>query len=49
MNQQYGGMNNGMMNMMQATQNPMMQQAANDPVLATSQLLQLPMAPFPPL
>ena len=32
MNQQYGGMNNGMMNMMQATQNPMMQQAANDPV-----------------
>lgn len=41
MNQQYGGMNNGMMNMMQATQNPMMQQAANDPVLATSQLLQL--------
>jgi len=41
MNQQYGGMNNGMMGMMQATQNPMMQQAANDPVLATSQLLQL--------
>ena len=37
--QQMGGM--GAMGMMQQTQNPMMQQAANDPVLATSQLLQL--------
>ena len=48
--QQYGqmnGMQNGMMGsmgglgMMQQAQNPMMQQAANDPVLATSQLLSL--------
>ncbi len=35
--QQMGGMN--AMGMMQQAQNPMMQQAANDPVLATSQLL----------
>lgn len=34
-----GGM--GAMGMMQQAQNPMMQQAANDPVLATSQLLAL--------
>ena len=37
--QQMGGMNT--MGMMQQSQNPMMQQAANDPVLATSQLLAL--------
>ena len=37
--QQMGGMNT--MGMMQQAQNPMMQQAANDPVLATSQLLTL--------
>ena len=51
--QQYGqmnGMQNGMMGgmggmgglgMMQQAQNPMMQQAANDPIIATSQLLSL--------
>ena len=37
--QQMGGMN--AMGMMQQAQNPMMQQAANDPVLSTSQLLAL--------
>tara|TARA_R100000152_G_C6745557_1_gene169176 strand:- start:106 stop:783 length:678 start_codon:yes stop_codon:yes gene_type:complete len=37
--QQMGGL--GAMGMMQQAQNPMMQQAANDPVLATSQLLAL--------
>ena len=37
--QQMGGL--GAMGMMQQAQNPMMQQAANDPVLATSQLLSL--------
>lgn len=43
-NQAYGnnmmGMGNmGAMGMMQQAQNPMMQQAANDPIVATSQLL----------
>ena len=37
--QQMGGMN--AMGMMQQSQNPMMQQAANDPIIATSQLLGL--------
>ena len=46
MNQQ--GMNQGAMGMMQQQQNPMMQQAASDPILATSQLLSLhdPMSMF---
>jgi len=45
---QFGGMQQfgqpqqmGAMGMMQQAQNPMMQQAANDPVLATSQLLSM--------
>ena len=45
---QFGGMQQfgqpqqmGAMGMMQQSQNPMMQQAANDPVLATSQLLSM--------
>lgn len=44
---QFGGMGYGQpqqmgaMGMMQQAQNPMMQQAANDPVLATSQLLSM--------
>ena len=44
--QQMGGM--GAMGMMQQQQNPMMQQAAGDPILATSQLLSLhdPMSMF---
>tara|TARA_R110002153_G_scaffold112134_1_gene254027 strand:+ start:427 stop:1095 length:669 start_codon:yes stop_codon:yes gene_type:complete len=46
MPQQQGGM--GAMGMMQQGQNPMMQQAASDPILATSQLLSLhdPMSAF---
>jgi hypothetical protein len=46
MNPQMGGM--GAMGMMQQQQNPMMQQAASDPILATSQLLSLhdPMSMF---
>ena len=53
MNQGYGqgnqmGGNMGAMGMMQQQQNPMMQQAASDPILATSQLLSLhdPMSMF---
>mgnify|MGYP003112239667 CR=1 FL=1 len=39
-NNMMGGMGNmGAMGMMQQAQNPMMQQAANDPIVATSQLL----------
>ena len=35
------GMNNNMMGMMQQQQNPMMQQMANDPVVAISRMLEL--------